>query len=122
MKKSVNDTQNPVYRPYTDSQQKIGFDTNELKQVYDLERLIPVFNGDPSELYQFLNITEELVNRFKLSGPNYITRHNQLHTLCMNIRPNRNRKFYIPLLQLNFSELNHIEIRTDHLDDNLKLQ
>lgn len=38
------------------------------------------------------------------------------------IIPNGNKKFYIPLLQHKFSELNNIEIRTDHLDDKLKLQ
>lgn len=73
------DTTEPIYRD-------TNFDTNELKQVYDLDRLIPTFNGDPSELYQFLHITENLVDRFKPKDASDVVKGNQLHTLCMIIR------------------------------------
>lgn len=38
------------------------------------------------------------------------------------IIPNNNKNFKIPLLQHNFSQVNNIEIRTEHLDDSLKKQ
>lgn len=109
-KQIIDDTEEPVYRVYQDSKNNVAFDPNELKQVYDLDRLIPTFNGDPSELYQFLNITESLIQRFLPDGPNDIKKGNQLYTLCMLIRQKLQGEANSALVN-NFVNLNFNSIK-----------
>lgn len=80
------DTEDPKFYPFINAENNVAFDPDDLKEINDLDKLIPTFAGDASELYQFLNITGKLVYRYTPTNANDRVKSNQLHTLCMLIR------------------------------------
>lgn len=100
-------TEDPKFFLYTDVHNNLPFNANELKEVFQLEKAIPVFSGNPGELSQFLNITENFVYRYTPRSANDRIKSNQLHTLCTIIRNKiqgeANRALVNNFVSLNFN-------------------